>query len=210
MNDGNKITLAIEAAIAGGSLALIDKRGIITARWNGTSSVSRAEELLSSIDRLLKDAGADKWQLGLVAVSAGPGSFTGIRIGIATALGLKAGLAIPMASASALRAMVSVHAVDGRCVAALPVGRDAVCIQTFQGDGLELTELDRPHTIRKQDLIKDAEGAADVYIAHSSLYELLGLAQAIDAGENIASAVGHLCIKQPSIVEEPLFVSKSF
>jgi tRNA threonylcarbamoyl adenosine modification protein YeaZ len=184
--------------------------GTETTLWNGTSSVSRAEELLSSIDRLLRDAGADKRQIGLIAVSAGPGSFTGIRIGIATALGLKAGLGIPMASASALRAMASMQPVEGRCLAALPVGRDAVCIQTFQIDGLEIIELDQPHTIRKQDLRTNTDGTGDVCIAHSSLYELLDPARTIDAGENIASAVGQLCIKQPGIINEPLFVSKSF
>src|SRR3954468_18683875 len=104
MSDRNKLTLAIESAIAGGSLALL-RNGELCASWTGSSSVSKSDELLANIDDLLTANHIATSDLQLIAVSAGPGSFTGIRIGIATALGLKTGLGIEMASVSALKAM---------------------------------------------------------------------------------------------------------
>lgn len=55
---------------------------------------SRNEKLLPSIEWLLREAGVDKRDLVLIAVTRGPGSFTGVRIGLATAEGLALALRI--------------------------------------------------------------------------------------------------------------------
>src|SRR5687768_3236700 len=99
-----KTILAIESAISGGSLSLIVD-GSEAGHWIGTSGVSKAEELLVNIDHLLNKHCTLRAEIDLIAVSAGPGSFTGIRIGLATALGLKAGLQVSMASGSVLKAI---------------------------------------------------------------------------------------------------------
>ena len=100
MKDTQNITLAIESAIRGGSVSLIGD-GVEIANWIGSADVSKAEDLLADIDLMLGANGLTIHDVGHVAVSAGPGSFTGIRIGIATALGLETGLGIPMSSISA-------------------------------------------------------------------------------------------------------------
>ena len=79
--------LAIESAIAGGSIALF-KDDYIVCGASGGNFVSRAEDLLPRIIDLLGDAGITVGQLKRVAVSLGPGSYTGLRIGIATVMGL--------------------------------------------------------------------------------------------------------------------------
>ena len=73
--------LAIESAIAGGSLSLI-RGDVELGNWIGRADVSRAEEILVNIDAMLTACGVSKHDLDLIAVSAGPGSFTGIRIGM--------------------------------------------------------------------------------------------------------------------------------
>src|SRR3954447_25054388 len=100
--------LAIESAIAGGSVSLL-RDGEEIAHWLGTANISKGEEVMVNIDHLLTSTGTAKSDLDLIAVSAGPGSFTGIRIGIATSLGLKNGLNVPMASRSAMDAMAAAH-----------------------------------------------------------------------------------------------------
>src|SRR5688500_9675850 len=113
MRSNSQVTLAIEAAIAGGSISLIDDSGEI-ANWIGEACANRtAEELMPAIDQLLTDHNIKPGDIGQIAASAGPGSFTGIRIGLATALGLKAGWGIPMASESALVAMATEVSVSG-------------------------------------------------------------------------------------------------
>jgi tRNA threonylcarbamoyladenosine biosynthesis protein TsaB len=207
----NNLILAIESAIAGGSLALL-RDGVEIATWAGTSDISKAEDLLPAIDDLLTKNGLSKSELAMVAVSAGPGSFTGIRIGIATALGLKTGLGIAMVSDSALRAMAHCCSGHGTITAAVPVGRDAVCIQTFEREGNLVKALDEPRTIRELDLLSQiSEHTDNNYLLHGQLYEkTAALPNAIDFRCGLASAIGQLCGSQPGKIVEPLFVSKSF
>lgn len=124
------ITLAIETAVAGGSLALFCDDELIRPQA-GHSDVSRAEALLANIIRLLNDACVAKTDISRVAVSLGPGSFTGLRIGIATALGLKAGLGVPCVGVSVLEAAARNKNRPG--IIALPAGKGDVVWQEFGG-----------------------------------------------------------------------------
>jgi tRNA threonylcarbamoyladenosine biosynthesis protein TsaB len=65
---------------------------------------TRARLVLGAADELLAAAGLDRRELDGVVVGTGPGSFTGIRIGLATARGLALGLELPVAGVSTLRA----------------------------------------------------------------------------------------------------------
>jgi tRNA threonylcarbamoyladenosine biosynthesis protein TsaB len=58
--------------------------------------VTHAETIVPAIENALRAAGIGNTELGLIAVAGGPGSFTGLRIGIATAKGMSLGLGIPM------------------------------------------------------------------------------------------------------------------
>lgn len=208
-----KITVAIESAIGGGSISLLRGRSEV-ACWLGSSNISRAEDLLANIDALLTGNGIERGQIDLVAVSAGPGSFTGIRIGLATALGLTTGLGIAMSSESALMAIArsSSAAVTGDVVVAVPSGRNAVCLQRFQLDESDVKATGEPQTITADDLHSLArDDAATVYVVHAGLYEMVVPGQNIvNFGANVAYAVGLACTGRYGLITEPLFISKSF
>lgn len=199
-----QITLAIESAIRGGSVSLIaDGREI--ANWIGSTDVSKAEDLLADIDAMLTQNGFTIRDITHAAVSAGPGSFTGIRIGIATALGLKTGLGIPMSSASALEAMARTSNFHNEAVIAVPVGRNAICVQRYSSQG----PLDDPRSVSFEDFEKELEEKKQ-FVLHGSLFEHFETPEsASDFGENIALAIGKTCIENPGVVD-PLFISKSF
>jgi len=72
---------------------------------NTTVRTGHAGRILSIIDTLLKMNGTAKHEVGLIAVGCGPGSFTGIRIGIATAKGLSMALGCPTIGVSTLDAL---------------------------------------------------------------------------------------------------------
>lgn len=205
------IILAIEAAIAGGSISLL-KGGIEVASWVGASSVSRAEDLLGNIDLLLADSNIPPGQIDLLAVSAGPGSFTGIRIGIATALGLKAGLGVRLASESVLKAMAFSHTGSQDVIAAAPVGRNAVCWQVFEKLGEMVEAAGEPQTMTDDEFLTFVNDQKDRSFAlHGFLYEkAVPRSSLADLGYNLASAVGRICAKNPEIVAGPLFISKTF
>lgn len=127
----SQITLAIETAIGGGSIALF--RGVeLVASQLGKTDISRAETLLIEIEDVLSRAGVKKTEIDQIAVSLGPGSFTGIRIGIATVLGLKTALRIPCFGVSALQAVAREKTFP--CIVALPVGKNDVAWQEFRDE----------------------------------------------------------------------------
>ena len=68
---------------------------------------SRAVTLLEDVDALLRQAGAHTRELQGLAVGTGPGSFTGVRIGLATARGLALALGLPVAGVSTLDALAA-------------------------------------------------------------------------------------------------------
>ena len=65
---------------------------------------TQARLVLVAADELLRSAGLDPRELDAIVVGTGPGSFTGIRIGLATARGLALGLGLPVAGVSTLHA----------------------------------------------------------------------------------------------------------
>ena len=210
MNTTSPLILAIESAINGGSVSLL-RDDVEIAGYIGRSGVSRAEDLLASIDDLLKHVGVPLKDLNLIAVSAGPGSFTGIRIGIATALGLKNGLRIPMASHSALRAMAWKNLEEGGVTLALPVGRNAVCMQTFPADADEVTAPADPHTVSVDEFTRLADSSDGQFLVHQTLFEMVTSRTNLrNFGENLAFAIGKLASREPDVIAEPLFISKAF
>ena len=211
MIENDHIVLAIESAISGGSISL-QTNGREIANWIGSSNVSKAEDLLANIDEILTSAGVLRHDISLIAVSAGPGSFTGIRIGLATALGFKTGLGIKLSSQSALKAIASECSANGDTIIAVPVGRNSVCVQKFNIDIAECKPLDEPHTLTDDDFyeLASAERHSSL-VLHSALFERVEpAANIINFGSNIAYAIGQFCSNTPDTVIEPLFISKSF
>ena len=87
--------LGIDTATSSASVALV-KGGEVKTQFLVSSGRTHAHSLAWLIRRALEALGMTAQDLGGVAVSVGPGSFTGLRIGIGTALGLTAALRIPL------------------------------------------------------------------------------------------------------------------
>ena len=127
------LTLAFDTATAVATSALVDGDEVLGER------VSRAQTLLEDVDALLRQAGAHPSDLDRLAVGLGPGSFTGVRIGLAVARGLALSLDVPGSGVSTLAALAA-GAPD-----ALPVV-DAKRREVF-------TLVDgEPHVLAPQDL----------------------------------------------------------
>ncbi len=95
------LTLAFDTATAVATSALVDDGEVLGER------VSRAQTLLEDVDALLRQAGAHPPDLDRLAVGIGPGSFTGVRIGLATARGLALSLDLPGSGVSTLAALAA-------------------------------------------------------------------------------------------------------
>jgi tRNA threonylcarbamoyladenosine biosynthesis protein TsaB len=95
------LTLAFDTATQVATSALVDDGEVLGER------VSRAQLLLEDVDALLRQGGAHPRDLDAVVVGIGPGSFTGVRIGLAAARGLALSLALPGAGVSTLAAIAA-------------------------------------------------------------------------------------------------------
>ena len=95
------LTLAFDTATGVATSALVDGSEVLGER------ASRAQTLLEDVDALLRQAGAHPADIGRLAVGIGPGSFTGIRIGLAAARGLAFSLGIEGAGVSTLAALAA-------------------------------------------------------------------------------------------------------
>lgn len=99
------------------------------------------ELLLSAIEAALKLGGASRSDLELIAVAEGPGSFTGLRIGIATAKGLARALGIPLVGVPSAEVYARRAAFwPGPVWVLLPDRRDRLYVGSFE-DGRELEPL---------------------------------------------------------------------
>ena len=95
------LTLAFDTATGSATSALVEDGEVLGER------VSRAQTLLEDVDALLRQAGVRPSDLDRLAVGLGPGSFTGVRIGLAVARGLALSIDLPGAGVSTLDALAA-------------------------------------------------------------------------------------------------------
>ena len=94
--------LAIETTGPFGSVALIDKSNNILGHRMSRDHMNHLKDLVPMIDGMLKELGIRKEEITAIACDVGPGSFTGIRIGVSSARALAQVLEIPCISVSSL------------------------------------------------------------------------------------------------------------
>tara|TARA_B100001142_G_C14336179_1_gene655983 strand:+ start:1625 stop:2302 length:678 start_codon:yes stop_codon:yes gene_type:complete len=97
--------LNIETTTKNCSIALFENENLITLKEQRSEKYSHAEQLILFIEEVLRQANISLKEIHAIALSKGPGSYTGLRIGTSTAKGLCYSLGIPLISISTLRAM---------------------------------------------------------------------------------------------------------
>jgi tRNA threonylcarbamoyladenosine biosynthesis protein TsaB len=116
-------------------VALSENGAVIGFKEDNNLEYSHAERLHVYIDEVLKTAKVSKNQLAAIAISKGPGSYTGLRIGVSAAKGLCYALSLPLISVPTLEALA--HQVDnpkGTIVAMLDARRMEVYSAIYDAD----------------------------------------------------------------------------
>lgn len=135
------ICLGIDTALGACSVALIDGETMLGHAFEAMTT-GHAEALAPMADRVMRGAGLGFRELQRIAVTTGPGTFTGQRIGLAFARGLAVALSIPCLGVTTLEAMAAAAqaAAPGRpCLVASDARRGEVYAQAFGADGTALS-----------------------------------------------------------------------
>lgn len=98
------LVLGIETSTKTGSVAVVSDKAVI-AQYSLNIEITHSERLMSTVDRVLRDTGFTLSQLDGFAVAVGPGSFTGLRIGVSTVKGLAFATGKPVAAVPTLYAL---------------------------------------------------------------------------------------------------------
>jgi tRNA threonylcarbamoyladenosine biosynthesis protein TsaB len=116
------LLLALDTATRTPVLALAELDGTILAERRWESRHRHGEQLLEELDRLLAEIDRTPHEIGGIIVGTGPGSFTGLRIGLATAKVLAYSLGVPLVGHSTTRALAVGTGETGEMAVTLPAG----------------------------------------------------------------------------------------
>ena len=109
------IILCLETTTKNCSVAIFENGILLQLKENNSVEYSHAELLTLFIKQVLEDSKIAFSQLDAIALSKGPGSYTGLRIGMSTAKGLCYSLEIPLISISTLKAMALIISENFEC-----------------------------------------------------------------------------------------------
>ena len=141
--------LAIDTASPEPGVSLLAAGVIFEEKLPGDRQAS--EKLLSAIARCLERAAVPLSACGRIAVCSGPGSFTGLRVGLSTAWGLGRAREIPVEAVSTLAALADAARAEGitRVTAALDAGRGETIVATFSLAGPRSVPLSGPRRVSR-------------------------------------------------------------
>lgn len=134
------LILSIETATLGGGVCLSRGDSSI-ATISGDPKLSHSNTLLKDINECLQEASTTVQDVELFAATSGPGSFTGLRIGLATIKALAATLNRPCLGVPTLQVIAHAGGISSATVSLLPAGRGEVFVQLLSV-AHDVTELD--------------------------------------------------------------------
>ena len=144
--------LALETSAKAVSAAVSENGKILCSGYQDTG-LTHSRTLMPIVEHILKNTGLTVADMDAIAVAAGPGSFTGIRIGVAAAKGLAFAADKPAVGVSTLAAMArNVAFCDGLVVCAMDARRQQVYNALFQAKDGQLTRLTPDRAISLEEL----------------------------------------------------------
>lgn len=164
------LILSLETATPGGSVWL-GRGKLDLATSTGDPLVSQSNALLSDINKSLEEAGCSLNDVDVFACASGPGSFTGLRIGIATLKALAATLDRPCVGIPTLQAVAHAAGRSLATVSLLPAGRGEIFAQMFSVSGDDIVNaLDAAAHLSPQKLIERYGALAELRWAGSGAH----------------------------------------
>ena len=149
------IILAFDSTAKAASCAVCDGDKLL-ALYNIDNGLTQSELLLPMAESMLKNLKLGWDDIGLLACAVGPGSFTGVRIGVSLVKGIAFGKNIPCVSVSTLDELAeNLAGLDGIIVPCMDARRQQVYTATYKGIGGKLEKLTADRAIAISDLAQE-------------------------------------------------------
>jgi len=147
--------LALESSAKAASCAVLEDGEVLASAWQATG-LTHSRTLLPMVRDMLENSELTVQNMDAIAVAAGPGSFTGLRIGIAAVKGLAWAAELPCVPVSTLEAMAWPLAhLQATIVCAMDARRQQIYNAVFQADGGTLTRLREDRAVSLEDAAAD-------------------------------------------------------
>lgn len=200
------LLLAIDTTTRYGSVA-VTGQGELLAEVNYVSPSSHSRQLFRAVDEVLRVTALKFDDLDGLAVAAGPGSFTGIRIGLSLVKALALASGRPIAAVSALEALGMKLLLPGArlIVPMVDARKGEVFAGVYSGEGNELKEVIPPGAYRPADFLSQLPADREYYFigTGSSLYRQL-IAERLDRAAVFPNRSFHLAAEVGLIGEKIL------
>ena len=147
--------LAIESSCDETCAAVVENGKVLCSGYQDTG-LTHSRTLMPIVEHILKNADLTMADMDAIAVAAGPGSFTGIRIGVSAAKGLAFAVAKPAIGVSTLAAMArNVAFADGLVICAMDARRSQIYNAVFEAKDGHLTRLTEDRAFALADLAEE-------------------------------------------------------
>jgi len=186
------LVLGIESSTPVASVALVDQKGLVGEITLNTG-LTHSEQLLPLIVDLLEQTRLSLEQVEGIAIAGGPGSFTGLRIGMATAKALAQGRGIPLISVPTLQALAYTQCCSGGLVSpVMNARRNEVYTALFRFGGGQMEQLVTHQAIAPQEWSK-------VLAQYAERVVLVG--DAIEVYHSHWAELGDLAVYPPAFMQ---------
>lgn len=156
------LVLGIETSTPWGGVALVESPGRLLGHLWAHARTGYSRRLMPGIDFLLRESGRPSNDLSAIAVTHGPGSFTGVRIGLVTAKTLARSLEIPLFTFCTLEALARRWPICGEPIAVLlDARRKEIYSGVFRHSPDGRTEVFRPTMVEPPERFIEALGKLD-------------------------------------------------
>ena len=155
------LILAFETSAKAGSVALMQD-GVLLGESYQNTGLTHSQTLMAMAESMLSQCGKTPQQVEAVAVAAGPGSFTGVRIGVAAAKGFAWGNQLPCYGVSTLEAMAESLAIwNGYVLPVMDARRSQVYTALFYVNCGRYTRIREDRAISLQELGEDIQNLTE-------------------------------------------------
>ena len=162
--------LGIDTSSSSLSVAVMDD-DLLKGEFTLNHKLTHSEQMMPLLDSLLSHLELKMSDIDLIGVSVGPGSFTGIRIGVAAANAMAMALDIPVVGISSLEAMAYTAGETAyTIVSTFDAQRDRFYFNAYRFENSELKALEADDVLEKKDLIKKLESYDKVLLLGDAVF----------------------------------------